>query len=104
MPKQSITSESRDVKRVRNIILTSVALIIGVVAGYGVLYSTGLTDKISGDGFSEGDHYTLIEGAEARRTGAPVIISEYFSYGCIHCKNFIPIWEELAQDVANSRV
>ena len=91
MAKQPKTGEPKDVKRVRNIILLSVALIIGVVVGYGVLYSTGLTDNVGADGYAEGEHYDLIEGVEARRAGAPVVVAEYFSYGCIHCKNFDPL-------------
>ncbi len=94
MAKQPKTSETKDVKRVRNIIILSVVLIIGVVVGYGVLYSTGLTDNVGADGYTEGKHYDLIEGVEARRAGAPVIVAEYFSYGCIHCKNFDPLVTE----------
>lgn len=94
MAKQPKTPETKDVKRVRNIIILSVVLIVGVVVGYGVLYSTGLTDNVGTDGYAEGKHYDLIEGVEARRAGAPVIVAEYFSYGCIHCKNFDPLVTE----------
>lgn len=97
MAKKTASNDNKDVKRVRNVIILSVALIVGVVVGYGLLYSTGLTDKMGSDGFSEGDHYTLIEGTEARRAGAPVVVSEYFSYGCIHCKNFDPLIEEFKE-------
>jgi len=84
----------RDVNRVRNLIIIACALVVGAVVGYGVLYSTGTTDKLSGDGYVEGTHYDPIEGAEPRRPGSPVTITEYFSWGCIHCKNFDPLVKE----------
>jgi len=91
MAKNKKTGESKDVKRIRTLIILSIVLIVGVVVGYGLLYSTGVTDKIGADGYSEGRHYDLIEGVEPRRAGAPVVVTEYFSYGCIHCKNFEPL-------------
>lgn len=96
MAKNKKTGESKDVKRARTIIILGVALIVGAVVGYGLLYSTGVTDKMGGDGYAEGTHYELIEGAESRRAGAPIVVAEYFSYGCIHCKNFEPLVQEFA--------
>ena len=92
MAKKSRLSkaEEQNVNRVRNLILIALALIVGGVIGYGVLYSTGVTDQLSSDGYEEGTHYELIEDVEPRRPGAPVVVAEYFSYGCIHCKNFDP--------------
>ncbi len=97
MAKKSTASnpaEEKKVRRARNTIIVACALVVGIVVGYGVLYSTGVTDTLSTDGYSEGDHYRLIENAEPRRSGSPVVVSEYFSYGCIHCKNFDPLIEE----------
>ncbi len=92
MAKKKKTSENKDVKRVRTLFVLGLVLIVGAVVGYGLLYSTGVTDKIStAGGYSEGTHYDLIEDAETRRDGAPVTVTEYFSYGCIHCKNFEPL-------------
>ena len=94
MAKKSAAAKSaadQKVRRVRNGIIIAFALLVGVVVGYGVLYSTGVTDTLSADGYSEGDHYDLIEGAEPRRPGTAVVIQEYFSYACIHCKNFDPL-------------
>lgn len=94
MAKRSTAKDSaadQKVRRVRNTIIIACALVVGVVVGYGVLYSTGVTDTLGTDGYSEGEHYELIEGAEPRRPGTPVVIAEYFSYGCIHCKNFDPL-------------
>ena len=91
--KKSAKSSAADqkVSKVRNTIIAVVALLVIGVIGYGVLYSTGITDTMSAEGYSEGNHYDLIEGANERRPGSPVVISEYFSYGCIHCKNFDPL-------------
>ena len=94
MAKKSAAAKSatdQKVRRVRNGIIIAFALLVGVVVGYGVLYSTGVTDTLSADGYSEGDHYDLIEGAQPRRPGSTVVVEEYFSYACIHCKNFDPL-------------
>ena len=61
-----------------------------VVGGYGLLYSAGVTD---GD-IAEGTHYVLIEDAPRLRPGAPMVVTEYFSWGCIHCRNFDPLLDE----------
>ncbi len=94
MAKKSAAKSSaadKKVRRVRNGIVIGLALLVGLVVGYGVLYSTGATDSLSGDGYSEGSHYELIDGVEPRRKGSTVVVTEYFSYGCIHCKNFDPL-------------
>jgi len=97
MAKKSATKNAaadKKVRRVRNGIIVALALLVGVVVGYGVLYSTGTTDVLTGDGYSEGNHYDLIDGVEPRRPGSPIVIAEYFSYACIHCKNFDPLVKE----------
>lgn len=76
--------------RLRNTILIVVAVVVVVVIGYGTLYSTGVT---TGE-FRQGEHYRVLENAERHRAGAPVEVREFFSYGCIHCKNFDPLIEE----------
>jgi len=90
------SAADKKVRRVRNGIIICLALLVGVVVGYGVLYSTGVTDTLSTDGYSEGSHYVLIDGIEPRRKGSPVVVAEYFSYGCIHCKNFDPLVQAFA--------
>lgn len=94
MAKKSTAANSaadKKVRRVRNTVVIVCALIVGLVVGYGILYSTGLTDTLNADGYTEGDHYQLIDGAEPRRAGTPVVVAEYFSYGCVHCMNFDPL-------------
>lgn len=97
--KQRAKEADKKVNRVRNVIFVALAVIVGGVVGYGILYSTGATQKLVSDGVSEGDHYTLLKDPPERRPGTPVIVTEYFSYGCIHCKNFDPFIEELAAEL-----
>ncbi|MEM8768504.1 MAG: thiol:disulfide interchange protein DsbA/DsbL [Pseudomonadota bacterium] len=75
-----------NVALIRGLIIGAVALLGIVVVGYGVLYSQGVTQ---GE-FVAGEHYTVLENAERRRPGAPIKVQEFFSYACIHCKNFQP--------------
>lgn len=94
--KQSAKVAEKRVNRIRNGILIALAVIVGGVVSYGLLYSTGTTDKLVGDAVEEGTHYTLIADVPPRRPGTPVEVTEYFSYGCIHCKNFDPLVDEFA--------
>ena len=77
---------------------------VGVVIG-GLLYSTGSVD---GDEIVEGEHYEVVPDAPRRRAGAPVTVTEFFSYGCVHCRNFDPLiedWREgLGDDATFERV
>jgi thiol:disulfide interchange protein DsbA len=80
----------KKVTRVRMLIVGFTILVGIVVLGYGTLYSTGL-----GEGeFLAGEHYRVIENPPKRRAGAPIVVREYFSYGCIHCRNFEPLLDE----------
>jgi len=105
--KTSHTASSksdRRVNRVRNSIFGTVLVLALVVVGIG-LYSTFSTPT---GGFVAGEHYQVIEDAPARRPGAPIMVQEFFSYGCVHCRNFDPMIEEwratLADDVRFERV
>ena len=53
--------------------------------------------------FVEGEHYQLIENPRRIRANK-IEIMEFFSYGCIHCFNFVPIlfkWVESKKDTIN---
>jgi protein dithiol oxidoreductase (disulfide-forming) len=76
--------------RLRNSILIFVVVVVMLVLGYGTLYSTGVTE---GE-YLAGEHYRVIDSAPARRPGEALTVDEYFSYGCVHCKNFDPLIEE----------
>ncbi len=82
--------QDRKVIRTRNTIIAGVAAVVIVVLGYGTLYSTGVAD---GE-YQQGTHYEVIEDARGRRPGEPIEVTEYFSYGCIHCRNFDPMIED----------
>lgn len=82
--------KSSNVALIRGLIIGGVALIATIVIGYGLIYSTGATQ---GE-FVAGEHYTLIDNPERRRPGANVEVVEFFSYACIHCKNFDPLINE----------
>jgi len=88
----------------RNAIIGVIAVLVIGVVGYGILYSEGVTD---GGEIAEGDEYHVIEEAR-RRTSGPIEITEFFSYGCIHCKNFdsvIADWEPgLSDEIVFKRV
>lgn len=85
--------KSRNVTIIRGVIIGGVAILAAVVIGYGLLYSSGATQ---GE-FVAGEHYEVLETTERRRPGANVQVVEFFSYGCIHCKNFDPLIEEWLQ-------
>lgn len=82
--------KEQQVKRLRTTIIAAAAALAVAVLGYGILYSTGVTE---GE-YRAGTHYELIEGAARRRPGAPIRVREFFSYGCIHCRNFDPLIED----------
>jgi thiol:disulfide interchange protein DsbA len=86
MPKK----KSSNVALIRGLIIGGVGLLAALVIGYGLLYTTGATQ----DGFVAGEHYEVIETAERRRPGSNVDVVEYFSYACVHCKNFDPLISE----------
>ncbi len=80
----------RQVIRTRNTILAIVAAVAVLVVGYGIVYISGLTE---GD-VTAGKDYSIIENARPRRPGEPIKVREFFSYGCVHCRNFDPLLEE----------
>ncbi len=77
------------VARTRKAILSFVVVVLVLIIGYGTFYSTGIT---TGE-YVEGDHYQLVENPVRRRPGQVIKVTEFFSYGCIHCKNFDPLLE-----------
>ena len=77
------------VNLVRNLLLGFAALLAVAVVVLGILYSAGLL----GTAATSSDAYRTVEGVPARSAGAPIVVTEYFSYGCIHCRNFDPLIE-----------
>jgi thiol:disulfide interchange protein DsbA len=85
-----MAKKKSNVALIRGLIIGGVAVIGLLVIGYGLIYTTGATQ---GE-FVAGEHYEVIETAERRRPGANVEVVEFFSYACIHCKNFDPLINE----------
>ena len=91
MPKNSSNSRSaKQATQLRNAILGFVAILVLAVAGYGWYYASGGSSAE----IAEGDHYSLIEDPPTRRAGAPIVVTEYFSWACIHCRNFDPLLDQ----------
>jgi len=102
--RTAASKSDRKVNRLRNAILGSVLILAAVVLGIGIYSTTG-----TGSGeFVAGEHYRVIENAPPRRAGEPITVREFFSYGCVHCRNFDPLledWKEtLGEDVDFERV
>jgi thiol:disulfide interchange protein DsbA len=88
--------KTNPVNTVRNLIIGVVAAVALIVGGYGVFYSAG--GGASGE-FKEGEHFTLIEGAAEVDADASIVVTEFFSYYCVHCRNFDPIVEDWREQV-----
>ena len=74
------------------------ALFIGLLGvALGIYFSTG-------GGHSaiplEDTDYEIIENADRPRQNGPIEVVEFFSYGCIYCKNFDPDFEAWASTAA----
>jgi thiol:disulfide interchange protein DsbA len=102
--RNSTRKPDRQVDRVRKAIVGSVLVAAALVLAAGIWYTTGSS---SGE-FTAGEHYRVVEGAPERRAGEPIVVREFFSYGCVHCRNFDPMIEDwkagLAEDVRFERV
>ena len=101
MAKKRVTDK---VETTRNAIF-GVIIAIGVaLVGLGIYLSSGLAQNATP---TEGEDYALIENADRIRIGDPINVYEFFSYGCVHCRNFDPELEEWLvttdEDVAFSR-
>lgn len=70
----------------RNLIIASIGIVVMGLAGYGIFY--GIGENVSGN-LQEGTHYRIINGT--RKPTRTVEVVEYFSYACVHCRNFDPM-------------
>lgn len=85
------------VRTARTTILGFITLIVVLLLGT-VLYVT--TDVGKGE-ITAGEDYRVLDGARPRRAGDPIEVIEFFSYACIHCKNFDPVAEDWAAQQAD---
>jgi thiol:disulfide interchange protein DsbA len=93
----SKTAQDKRTRRIRNGVIAFVAILVVIVVGYG-LYRSSAVDLTAG-GFVEGTHYHVIEGAPPVPATGPIRVTEFFSYGCIHCRNFDSIVNDWAAHV-----
>lgn len=102
----SKSSKSDKADTARTAILGGVSLVVAAILGIGIYTIFFADSAIDGD-FAEGTHYRTLAEPIRQRSGAPIPVWEFFSYGCVHCKNFDPLIEawkpSLAEDVAFER-
>ena len=82
---------ARRIQRLRYASVVFVSVVALAIVGYGVYYASA---KRSTDAFVEGSDYTLLDNAAPKGARGPVVVREYFSYVCPHCRNFDPIVQE----------
>lgn len=90
------------VNTVRNLIIGIVAGVALVVAGYGIFYSAGgsiTSEFVEGEHFTRTDNDKGIDDAAPADPGATIVVTEFFSYYCVHCKNFDPFVEEWRENL-----
>jgi len=89
-----MASKAQATRRIERLKYASVAFVVllGVgVIGYGVYYATATR---STDVFVEGSDYTVLDNPPPKSAGGLVVVREYFSYYCPHCRSFDPIVEQ----------
>ncbi len=98
------THSTDKVETTRNAIFAVIIAIAVALVGLGIYLSSGLAQNTIP---AEGEDYSLIENPDRIRLGDPIKVYEFFSYGCVHCRNFDPELEEwlvtTSDDVAFSR-
>ena len=71
----------------RSIVLGLMGALGVALVGLGIYFSSGSShNEIP----QLGTDFELIENADRPRSKGPIEVAEFFSYGCIHCKNFDP--------------
>ena len=71
----------------RNLILGFLALLVLGFVATTFYFGAGLSQNTVPE---EGTDFEMIEGVEPTQPARSLLVEEYFSYGCIHCKNFDP--------------
>jgi len=89
-----MTKADTKVRTARTTILGFVTLIAVLLLGT-VLY---VSTDIGASEITAGKDYRVVDNARPRRAGDPIEVLEFFSYACIHCKNFDPAADEWAAE------
>lgn len=96
-PAAKKRTSAQAVQRTRNMVLGFLGVL---VAGFviGTLYfGSGLSQNAIPQ---EGSDYEVIGSADIDTPARALSVEEYFSYACIHCKNFDPKLEAWSQSLA----
>ncbi len=90
MAKRSKKSDQK-VTIARNTIIGFVGIIVAalVIIGAYVSFGGGQPGEIVAN-----KDYMVVDNPRPRRPDSPIEVTEFFSYGCIHCKTFDPILED----------
>ena len=75
------------VNTVRSAILIALGSLGGLLVIAGIYFSTDLSKNTVPQA---GVDYEVISTIERPRARGPIVVEEFFSYGCIHCRNFEP--------------
>lgn len=94
MANKKKTQTPGRVSLIRNLILGLVGLLVIGVGALGTWYSVGSTDGA----FAAGRDWTVMSDAPAAGSGA-LTVTEFFSYGCIHCRDFDPMIDRWLEDL-----
>lgn len=89
------------VTAIRRGILGSAAVIVGALVLWGLFYGLGAGE---GGEITADDDYRVVQDPPRRRPGEPIVVTEFFSYGCVHCRNFDPLIEDWREGLAEGVV
>ena len=79
------------IQLIRNLILGFLGLLVLGFVTTTFYFGSGLSQNSVPQA---GTDYEIIDGVELTQPARSLVVEEYFSYGCIHCKNFDPELEE----------
>ena len=85
------SAQDQRISTLRWAILGAIGVIAAAVLIWGLAYSTGSVGRSE---IVAGEHYEVVADAPRRRPGAPITVTEFFSYGCVHCRTFDPLIED----------
>ena len=88
------TTEPR-IERTRRIIFRTFVGLLAALVGAGLLYSFGAFDPL----VVKGGEYAIVPGTAPPTATAPITVTEFFSYGCVHCNDFDPQVESWRKDL-----
>ena len=89
-----MAKKDKKVIMARNTIIGFVSVVAITILAFGTYVSTGI-----GQGeIAEDQDYRVLDNPKPTRPGDPIEVIEFFSYACIHCKNFDPVIEEWAEE------